>query len=249
MNYLATVGKAVGVTELSKHLSISKSSAWRSLSCLERQQWVLKDPVTGMFTPGIGVLELGLTLWSKLSLRSISLPYLTELRDITGESTMCSIRVGLERIYVESIESLHLVRYVAPLGKRLPLWAGATGKVILAHLEEGERERVIDDLRKSGLHVYASGEAVDADRLVEELAKIRREGFAVSTGERVAAVTAVAAPIFDHNHRITGAMCVTGPLPRFTPEIAADYGPLVSQRATKISQQLGDRIQDVLVHR
>lgn len=240
INYLATARRAVPLREISKHLSMSKSSAWRTLSSLERQQWVLKDPVTGMYTLGIGILQLGLTLLSNLNLRSVSLPYLTELRDTTTESVMLGIRVGLERMYVDSVESLHLVRYVAPLGKRLPLWAGAAGKAMLAWLEESEREEVIGQLRKSGELVFASGKPVDIDKMLEELAEVRREGFAVSSGERVAAATAVAASILDYNHQVMGAICVTGPLPRFTWEIAVRCGPLVTQAATKISQQLGN---------
>lgn len=234
-----------GVTEISKELGLSKSSAYRVLSSLKRAQWVAQDPKTKKYNLGTRVLELGLSMVSQLDLRSASLPYLNELRSTTHEAAMLSARVGLERIFIDQLQSNHEVRQVVELGRRFPLWLGAPGKAMLAFMEESEIEMVIDNLRKLGVHILASGQVLDIDRLREELAKIRRQGFAVTVGERLIATPAVAAPIFGRDQGVVGAISVGGPLPTFSVDQAVRYGPLVSQVSSKISLQLGNASENV----
>jgi len=240
LSYLASNSGPRGVTEISKKQGLSKSSAYRALISLKRAQWVTQDSETKKYSLGAGVLELGLSILSRLDLRSASLPYLNELRNTTHEATMLSARVDLERMYIEQIQSDHEVGWKVELGRRFPLWLGAPGKAMLAFMSESEIEMAIDNLRKSGIQVYVSGRLVDIDKLRKELAEIRRQGFTVSSGERLLAVAAVAAPIFGCNHQVVGAISLGGPLPRFNLDLATRYGPLISQAARKISLRLGD---------
>lgn len=239
LNHLAVAQATCSVTEVSRELGLSKSTVYRILSSLQDKAWVTQDPETQRYTLGGNLLELSLSLLSKLDLRSFGLSYLSELSLATNETGMLSLRVGLERMIVDQVPSYHEVRHLGEPGKRLPLWCGAPGKVILAYLEESEIENVIESLGKSGMQVLASGQPLDIDRLREELAEIRNQGFTVTVGERIAALTGVAAPIFGRNHEVMGAISVSGPLPRFSPEIAKQYGPLVKQMASKISLRLG----------
>ena len=227
------------LTDIATELGLSKTTAYRALSILKTAQWVTQDPDTKKFTLGPRVLELGLSMLSQLDLRTAGLPWLRQLRNTTHEASMLSARVGFERMYIEQIQSDHEVGWRVELGKRFPLWLGAPGKAILAYLEESEIEAIIDNFRKSGVQVYASGQLVDIERLRKELAEIRRQGFAVSVGERLLAVPALAAPIFDYNGKPIGAISLGGPLPRFTMEMALGYGGLVSKAAKEISSKLG----------
>lgn len=245
ISYLAATNEPCGVTEMSRELRLGKSSVYRVLSSLENVQWVAQKPETQKYTLGIRVLEFSLSRLSNLDLRSASLSHLEELGSATKETAMLSGRVGLERIAIEQVPGYYEVRYFAEPGRRLPLWCGAPGKVMLAHMEESEVEAVIDNLGKSGVSVLASGQPLDIDRLREELGEIRRQGFAVTVGERVAGGSGVAAPIFGYNHRVVGAISVTGPLPRFSADLARHYGPLVSQAARQISLKLGDFTEHV----
>ena len=84
--------------------------------------------------------------------------------------------------------------------------------------------------------VSASGEPIDADKLRTEIVKIRKKGYAVSSGERVLGGSGVAAPIFNRYRRVIGCISATGPSPRFTYETADRYGPLVQELADGISR-------------
>jgi IclR family acetate operon transcriptional repressor len=227
------------VTGISKELGISKSTAHRIVSSLERLQWVVRDRWTRRYRLGPGALEIGLSMLSHINIRSISLPYLYQLHDTTNESAMLSLRIGLERVYIEQVESNSELLMKAELGKRYPLWCGAQGKAMLAYMEDSEIEAVIDNLIQSGVPVLASGQVLNMNDLREELAEIRRQGFAVSFGERVQGTAAVAAPIFGHDNRVAGAISVGGPQNRFSVEISKHYGAMVSKAAKDINLRLG----------
>lgn len=236
LDYLASIGKPCQVTEISRQLKISKSTTSRNLSSLKSGQWVAQDTESRRYTIGTRALEFSLSILSCFDIRQDSLSYLGQLRDATGETSMLSLRAGLERMYIEQVPGVHEVRQIVQLGKPLPLWCGAPGKAILAYMEESDRQWIVDTLRKSGVVVLASGQTMDIDRLQEELAEIRKQGFALSVGERVAGTSAVAAPIIDRQGQVAGAISVSGPLSRFSVDLATHYGPLVREAARAISR-------------
>ena len=109
------------------------------------------------------------------------------------------------------------------VGDRLPLPRGAGGKVLLAWLSNEERKKI-----------------PEADAVpVGELDKIRKQGYAISLGERDQGVSAISAPIFDASGRILCALAVAGPIVRLSPEVLADMAPDVVATARKISTALG----------
>ena len=149
------------------------------------------------------------------------------------------IRIGTEEnICIDQVESSNLVRHVLGIGIRHPLWSGATGKTILANMDESETGEVFNSLSKVGEVVLASGQAIDIDKFKNELAEIRRTGYAISLGELTSVTAAVAAPIFERN-KVIGSIIITGPLPRFDEELARSYSRLVIKAARNISMLLG----------
>jgi IclR family KDG regulon transcriptional repressor len=243
VSYLASKKGMHGVTEIARELSVNKTTVYRILSALRRAEWVTRDPETRRYVLGSEVLGFALRLVSGIELREISLPYLYELRDASGETVMLSVRTNLERMYVEQIQGLHEVRQIVELGRQYPIWCGAPGKSMLAHMEKSEQEMILDNLAKSGIHVLASGQIVDIDQLRKELAEIKNQGFSISCGERIPGTVAVAAPLFARYHRILGAISIGGPVHRFNVDLATQFGKRVWEAARKISLLLGDSVE------
>lgn len=228
-----------GVTQISRELGISSGTAFRIVTSLKNADWVLQDPITKKYSVGSGLQEIAVSLVSQLDLRNASRPYLEMLFREVNENVMLSARIGLERMYIEQIQCDHELRQIVEVGKRMPLWAGAPGKAILAYMEEKEIEAVIKALKKSGVRVLASGQVVDIDKLRQELGQIRQQGYSITSGERTSGLHAVAAPIFGGDHRILGAISTGGPEARFTMDMAIRYGPLLNEIGEKISLRLG----------
>jgi DNA-binding IclR family transcriptional regulator len=118
----------------------------------------------------------------------------------------------------------------------MDLHAGAAGKVILAYSPEDMVDTV---LAQTGLPKRTAATITGKNRLLKELDYIRGQGHAVSIGERAADVCALAAPVFEHGHELVGALSISGPISRFTPQIRKSYAELLLAASLKLSQQLG----------
>ena len=239
LNELASAGGPCGVSELSRQLKIGKNNIFRILSALEDQGWLEQNTETKKYSLTGAMAEVAFRALSQLDIQKISLPYLHELQQSTGETSALGIRVELERMFINRVPSSYEVHHSVPVGKRLKLWYGSGGKSILAFMTEDEIEAVLSEFNNTGDSVLATGQVVTVASLREELARIRKQGYAVGTGERTSGVVGVSAPIFNYNQQVAGSLGVSGPIPRFNMEKALQYSTLIMEKAKKISSILG----------
>jgi DNA-binding IclR family transcriptional regulator len=90
------------------------------------------------------------------------------------------------------VESHNEMKITSPPGTRLPLIAGATGKVFLSQFEEKKAKETI---QKMGLGRYASKSIVDPKKFFKEVEETKKRGYAIDDEEYMLGVKAVAAPI------------------------------------------------------
>lgn len=91
---------------------------------------LLRRDGEGRFALGLRLLVLGRAAEDGLPLVEAARPALKALRDETGESAQLYVREGNARVCVASLESLHGLRTIVPLGAALPLDRGSAGKVL-----------------------------------------------------------------------------------------------------------------------
>ncbi|MGW3810278.1 IclR family transcriptional regulator [Micromonospora sp. NPDC005113] len=132
-----------------------------------------------------------------------------------------------EAVFVHVVESETPLRYVLPLGLRIPLHAGAAGKAILAHLDDD----VVDELR---LARFTDRTIVKKYQLRAELALIRERGYAVSSGERIEGATGIAAAYW-HNGLLVGSITMTVPQQNLDDHRLAALGSAARKAAETIS--------------
>jgi DNA-binding IclR family transcriptional regulator len=135
-----------------------------------------------------------------------ALPEMEKLRNITGETIVLVVRVGLRRMYLEELPSFHPLKYAAGKGYSPPVYAGATGKLLLSQMPSPELLRLIDTIN---LEKIAPNTITDRNILLNEIENIRRKGYAVSYSELVAGAASVAVPINNYSQPV--AICVLGP--------------------------------------
>lgn len=240
LNKLAEASKPRGITEISRELNLSKSAVYRILCTLKKAQWVSQDSDTEKYNIGPRLVEFGVYQLSKLEVRSVSQPYLQELRNVTKETATLSLRFGYDTIVIDQLTPSHDFLYLVPLGTRMPLWLGAVGKVILAFSSDDEIEAVLDDVNKSNRKTYDSGKQVNIEKIRQQITKAREDGFLIVVGERVAGALAVAAPIFSRGQEVIGSIAVVAPIFRLSEERAIQYGALIKELAKNISLRLGN---------
>jgi DNA-binding IclR family transcriptional regulator len=226
---------AAGVTELARRLGLHKSTASRLLATLERRGLVEQDDETGKYRLGLVVIRLAERAERTLDLRGLALPELERLARLTHETTSLGVLDGDQLMTVAQVDGPNLVAVGDWTGRATPLHCVAPGKVIMAALAEREVVRIV----KRGLPRHTERTIVDLEPLLEELARIRRRGYATAIGEFEPGTNAVAAPVHDARGQVIAAVDVWGPTFRLTPRRIPELAAQVRETAAAISVRLG----------
>lgn len=226
---------AAGVTELARRLGLHKSTASRLLATLERRGLVEQDDETGKYRLGLVVIRLAERAERTLDLRGIATPELERLARLTHETTSLGILDGDQLLCVAQADGPNLVAVGDWTGRATPLHCVASGKVVMAALAEREVVRIV----KRGLPRYTERTIVELEPLLEELARIRRRGYATAIGEFELGLNAVAAPVHDARGQVIAAVDIWGPTFRLTPRRVPELAAHVREAAAAISVRLG----------
>lgn len=235
MLFANTRARSLGVTEIANQLSLSKAVVHRVLASLRTADLISFDDGTRRYSLGPAAMTLGQAYLANLDLREVARPFLERLLEETGETVTLSVRHGDERVYVDQLTPAVEVAMSVSLGRSFSLYAGSSSKAFLAFLPDPDQERLLSAEALSALTKQAS---VDVEQLREELATIRKRGYARSFGERQAGAASVAAPVFDHTGDPVAVMSVAGPVERFRQE--ADHAAkLLLVETRELSRRLG----------
>jgi DNA-binding IclR family transcriptional regulator len=202
---LGRLGDELGemtVAELAADAGMPTSTAYRLLAELE-QHGLVQRGADRTVALGIRLVALGRTAEERLSERLVepAREVMEALSAQTGETVILTAPCVRQAIVLHVVEAeLHSVRLSYARYRRAPMHLGASGKILAAYLDPGERRRLLD--------------AVAVPELAGELDRIRRDGFAVTTDELDDGAAAVAAPILDRRGRISAGLSVAGPAAR-----------------------------------
>ncbi len=227
------------VEEISRRSRFPKSTCYRFLNTLKKKNVIEFDGVTGKYKLGVRLLRLESAIYNSLSMAEISIPYLHQLSDFSGETAQLVVLNKSEGICVERVESAATLRVMPDKGTPIHLHSGASGKVIMAYLSSEERDRIIQE---KGLRKFTPNTIINPDALRKELDEIRKRGYAMSDQEIYQGVKAIAAPIFNSRGKITASICVAGPRDRLTPKKVTILVSRIKEAARNISDQLGARL-------
>lgn len=234
MRVLAASQRPMGVSDLSQVLGLGKSTVHLLLRTLAGEGLVDRTD-SFKYRLGAGLFELGTAAVEQLGYGHKLSPLLERLADETGEAVSLAVQSGDSAIVLQRFESVHVLRTDIHPGTRMPLYASASGKVLLADMPE----EVIDTLYPSEeLPSAASGTIRDKSDLKNQLDHVRKCGWATSTDEYVDGVAATAAGVRDHTGRVVAALSIAGPTTRFDVEHWVDR---LLEVALEISKLLGYR--------
>lgn len=222
------------VTDLGEKIECTKSGTHKILSALV-QNGLAAQTGNHKYTLGPVVYILGKTYEDKIGLSKMVKPYLVRLRDLTGENASFSMLINGKANLVYREESLQLVRVAGNVGQERPLYAGATGKVLGAYQdEEVIRKRVMEE----PLVAFTERTIISPQALLDEYAKIREQGYAISDGELNIETIGVGAPIHDESGNVWGAISIGAPRMRVDEMKKERYIFLVKEIAEEMSTSL-----------
>lgn len=192
LHAIADSSSGMGVSELAKRLKIGKSTVHGITSALEELGALARDPVQKKYDVGYTLLELGRKAYNKIELWDIAKTPMETLMEDVGETVFLGTLNGDHVTILNVVESHNELKITSPPGTRMPLLAGATGRILLAQLEEKKARELV---QKKGLTRYTPKSVTDVKRFFKEVEETRKRGYAIDHEEYLLGVTAVAAPI------------------------------------------------------
>lgn len=226
----------LGVGEISRRVSLPKSTVFRLLTTMESRGFIIQDLDTNLYQLGVELIPLANSVHVYSDLRQVARPHLQSLADTLEETTLLSVLVDGEIINLDQIEFTgRLVVRAGRAGHRAPFHATSSGKAIAAFLPKYE----LDNLLASPLQAYTPDTITDADTFRSQLVSIRNRGFATSFEEYEEGLHAISANIRNNRGKVVASLSVSGPSYRLSRSNIKKISPIVMQTADQISRGLG----------
>lgn len=193
--------QSLTLQEIGEQIGMPKATTFRLVNTLQRSGFLvrLEDQ---RYSMSLKIVRLAGLVRSTISVRDIARPIMVEVSRKIGETVTLNTRLGFERIYIDVVETPASLMTIVKPGEHVSLLFGATAKLLLAYMPEEEIDSVIKATAPPGMDVTA---------LMSDLAAYRRDGFAHTSNQRVAGVTAIAVPLLDGAEEVHYSLAITGP--------------------------------------
>jgi DNA-binding IclR family transcriptional regulator len=227
------------VRSLAQRFSMSASTMHRTLNALCNAGILRQNPSSLHYEFGAELHRISRRTLARFTLPELAMEHLRFLADQAGETALLGVYDDTEHrmMFAAAVEGGAALRYVVPLNSWVPIDRGASGLAIFAYLDEQTQQEIL----KSD---QAGSRPLPTQDLQEQLALIRRQGYAITHGGRIAGATGLAAPVFAADGRVVADLNVTVPQLRFTPEIESRIAPLLLERADLLTRTLGGKPPD-----
>jgi len=201
------------LSDVARRTGLTRAAARRFLLTLADLGYVRTDGRWFSLSPR--VLELGYAYLSSLSLPEVAEPHMERLVAEVHESSSVSVLDGEDIVYVARVPTSRIMTVSINVGTRFPAYATSMGRVLLA-----ERPDLDGYLERVELRALSPRTVTSTDALRAELAKVRRQGWALVDQELEEGLRSVAAPIRDRSGTVVAAMNLSAHASRMTIDAA-----------------------------
>lgn len=221
--------RPVPFAELAATTSLPKSTASRLLTSLERHGLVRRGPDSAV-RPGPVLTRFAGSGRANALLR-VARPHLERLGEVTGETINLAVPgVGAVE-QIAQVDSRFLLGATNWVGRSVPFHCTALGKVFLAH--------GVATIPRGRLERRTERTLTTREQLEVELAKVRRQGYAVADSELEPGLVAVASPVPGPDGVVVAALSVSGPSVRLNGDRVPGIGRLLVEEARAVARALG----------
>ena len=235
LSEFGAVTEPLGVTDIAERLGMSKNMAFRALTTLVDQGYLIRSEQGRRYELGFRILELANPDAAEPDLRALAMATMSQMQAASGETVVLTQRAGNLIVVIDGIEPNATVRTRAPVGSMYPLHASPASRVVLAALTDEEVERYLKE--KSPLLKLTPATLTDPADIRKEVKKIRAQGYARGFGDANPGRRSVSFAVGDGEDRPWGAITVGGPSERFTEEKLAEVLPELQRLMQELNEQ------------
>jgi IclR family transcriptional regulator, acetate operon repressor len=237
--YIRGGALSLSFAELLEGSGLSRASVHRTLSEMVENGLLTQPGQREEYQLGPLLRSAAALVAEVSSVPRVAGQHMNRLRDDCGETVVLAELHDAHVVPVMRADGLHEMRMNQEVGRRYPPHAGATGKVLLAHLPPDELDAL---LAGAALETLTPETVTDPAQLRDDLRLIGEAGVGVSLGERVPDAVAISAPVFDAGGRAVAALTISGIASRYTREQLGVDALRVKEAAEAISTDAGARL-------
>lgn len=229
---LKELSRPLGLSEAARLLGFNKATTFRVLATLERYGFVERDNSRRNYKIGVNAFFVGagyLNVDKRSKIRSMMRNLVSE----SGHTVTMAVLDGTSVIFVERLDGTSRVRVTVEVGSRVPAYASASGKVLLAQLGEIEVRR---RFRTEKLKRLTSTTITSLDRFLSELSVVRTRGFATSNEECTKGLSAISVSLRNQEGSCVAALTVAFPSGSLTKKEQMVLGHKIRSAATEIEK-------------
>jgi DNA-binding IclR family transcriptional regulator len=232
-------GDELGVSEVAARTGLVISTAHRLLASLADRGYVRQSTTHGRYRLGLKVLELAGGMQAQTAaLCAAARPHLEHIQSATRETTNLVILVGDRVVYVDQVAGRHSMRMFTELGSSALAHSTGSGKAMLAYRPAEAIAELYPSDREPFERLTPRTRTTLAS-LHQELARIRRRGYALDEEEHEEGVSCVAAPVFDGTATAFAAISLSAPTSRIVHADTRELGRLLCRHAAEVSAGMG----------
>ncbi|PYV16738.1 MAG: hypothetical protein DMG21_10700 [Acidobacteria bacterium] len=235
MELLSQAKTGLTLPEISRRLSLPKSSTHCLLLTLERHGYLMHDPSTRRYLFDLKLYSLANSALNGINLRVQACPCLWTLSQRSHTTVHMAVLDHYEALIVEKVEPPGVRRQASWVGKRLELHCSAVGKALLAYLPE---EDLMQTLANCRMPRHNDNTITSIRRLQAEIAETRCRGYSIEEEEDVIGTRCVGVPVLTSPAEAIAALSVAGTTDEIKTERIPQLIPMMKQTAAEIAEKV-----------
>lgn len=217
--------------DLSNLLDIPKPSVHRLLQQLQQTGFLQLD-LQGKVICGQRTHQLALGLWQTSRYKMERKAVLEHLATEIGETVGIAVLHELDIVYVDRVISNWPLQIYLPEGTKVPVWASASGKVLLAQLPPEQCRRIVDNL---SIHALTTNTLTNKEQFMQAIDLARASQLGIDNEEFIPGMVACAVPVPNGGQPSYATVFTHGPTLRNSLSEIVKYAPLLRTAADKLA--------------
>ena len=226
--------KEIGLSELARRTGLKRTTCYGLAETLHIRGYLDFNRENSKYRLGIKTFELGQIYSESLDLTRIAKPFLSELSGKYRQVVHLVVPDGFDAVYIDKVGESNSFRVRSSIGSTAKRFCTGVSKIVNAALSDDELEQALS----LSINKYTENTIIEKDAYMDEIRKVRENGYAIDMEELEQGLACIAAPLTNYNKKTVGAISISGPtqlIGKYMENIVHD----VRETAKQISKQLG----------
>ena len=238
ITYLSESSMPMKLQDISEAIGVPQATTFRYLNALIEEGFAFQDDTSSRYAMTWKISQLGDFVRNHMRIRTLAGNAVNDLSIKLSLGVSLVVETDMECIYLDcAYEPSVMGKTLQRIGSQAPIHAVSSGKLFLTEYSEKDLDRLIE---QKGLARLTERTITTKDKLLMELEKTSKNGYALDDEECEEGLRCVAAPIYDYSNKIVAALSLFGNVEKMSFErIEKEILPELQSLAKDISFKMG----------